>query len=172
MKKYLFSFLLVNILFISVYSQNFNTSVYNSINELKNNKISFSTISLEGYVSFWIQKSSGDIYSLPYPIKKKIPVKVELKIYNQEGYVDLKEINIKEFNDLSVKINFYSICPYMRNNLCQNYYFGVDVNLLGKVNTFCGGYFNEKDFIPFPVFFCSGYFNKDRFGITFHRVEY
>ncbi|PIS46706.1 MAG: hypothetical protein COT17_07270 [Elusimicrobia bacterium CG08_land_8_20_14_0_20_51_18] len=130
-----------------------------------------STVQLNGYVSFWIQKSSGTGHSLPAPFKKNVPVKAELAVYDSEGYVDFKIFETAA-GQLSLKAKFYSVCPYAAKGKCEGLYFGAEAELKGGSGAFCGGYFNEKDFLPFPVFFCSGYSGRDRLGVTFHREKY
>jgi len=133
-------------------------------------KVEYSTITINGYASFWVQSSTNGIYELPVPISADNPISIDLKIYNTQGYVDVKTKEI-EIDNLKAKIKFYAICPY--NGKCpENAYFSAEVELSGLAQTFCGSYFNKSDFLPFPVFFCSGYYGDKRIGITLHREKF
>ncbi|MEF3279961.1 MAG: hypothetical protein K6357_03225 [Elusimicrobiota bacterium] len=172
MKRIIFIFLTFICFDASIFAFEFDEIIANREIILKNNNIYYSTVSIKGYASFWIQKYSGGSYLLPQIIEKNIPLEADLKIYNSHQYVDLKTINLEGHIELNAKIDLYSICSSTGDNYCLNYYFIVQINLNGIVKSFCGGYFNEKDFIPFPVLFCSGYASDMRIGLTLHRLKY
>lgn len=145
---------------------------FEKISKTNKDTTSYSTISIEGYISFWKQKLLENSYDLPEIIKKNIAVNTTLKIYNSLEYTDFSSILINEVEGIKVKISFYSICSKIIDNHCDKYYFVTQIELKGNINSFCAGYFNKDDFIPFPVLICAGNINNTRIGITLHRIKY
>jgi len=128
-------------------------------------------MTLNGYLSLWVQDCSALPCALPKVIEANRPESVVLNSPQSAGGAALKRIeenfNLKE-GTVSIKIGFYALHPYQGDVFYQ-----VQAELGGLVKAFCAASLNKDDFSLFPVFMCAGYKNeKYRLGVTLHRNKF
>lgn len=168
MKKITLTLFFIYIFMIFSHSDDF----VNKISRLKFNKeeVIYRELQLDGYVSFWY-KNKNDV--IPSVIEKNIPVKLELKVPQNPGYVErkLKIIKSTQTFNITAKIEFYSICEPKDKN-CQNTYFSAQIKTEGDINIICSAYYNEKDFTPFPAMACGQFIKDKSVGLSLHRKKY